>query len=196
MNWDDLRIAFWHPFGPYCGLTVDEVLRWKGDEARAYGWTFWSFAYSPSATRWGQVLEEHNGSVHVLCSYSPKATDPEPTTVPRRATHYRFLGASEWQSMPSGDQDMFVTNPFKRGGLASAFKVDSVEPMPATVPPVTVEWYSRRDDRWRGDPPLPTRGEFLLRRGGPVKLRPICAVLKLSPPYLAELRNDALAGAV
>ena len=94
--------------------------------------------------------------------------------------------------MPTGDESMFVTNPFKRQGRATAFivtRVDLVEP--PIAPSVMVEWYARGKGEWSSGR-LPTRGEFLVRRGGSATLRRVCAVLELSPPYLAVLKNDEL----
>jgi hypothetical protein len=190
VNWDHLDLAFWHPFGPYCGLSEEAILRWKSDEVERHRWTFWSFAYAPTAAKWSSVLREHSGPIHVLCSYSPTAQDPFPNAKPRRATHYRFLNESiEWQAMPSGDGVMFVTNPFKRQGLATAFKITRVEVLhPPVTPAATVEWFARGQEQWSSRD-LPTRGEFLVRRGGKANLRQVCAVLECSPPYLAELQS-------
>jgi hypothetical protein len=86
---------------------------------------------------------------------------------------------------------MKVTNPFKRRGLALAFRVNRVEAIsPGVVPAFGVEWYARSQQRWRTDAPLPTRGEFLVRRGGSVNLRSVSAVLELEPPYLVELKGS------
>ena len=53
--WDDFQLGFWHPFGPYTGLSVGAILRWKQDEVQRHGWTFWSFAYSRVA-EWVELL--------------------------------------------------------------------------------------------------------------------------------------------
>lgn len=95
--------------------------------------------------------------------------------------------------MPTNDGSMFVTNPFKRQGLATAFKVTSVDLVqPPIAPDVMVEWFARGKREWSSRR-LPTRGEFLLRRGGHATLRPVRAVLELSHPYLAVLKNHELA---
>lgn len=193
MHWNDLHFAFWHPFGPYCGLTEEKVLNWKRSEVERHGWTFWSFAYARTAEKWHQLLLGQDHPVHVLCSFSPTATDPFPDTKPPRATHYRFLNDPPgWEPMPTGDRSMFVTNPFKRQGLATAFKVTRVDLVePPVAPNVMVEWYARGKGEWSSHR-LPTRGEFLVRRGGSASLRTVCAVLEISPPYLAVLKNDEL----
>jgi len=84
---------------------------------------------------------------------------------------------------------MKVTNPFKRKGRALAFKVARVIPVSPQVPPFDVEWYSKGDRTWRSDV-LPTRGEFLIRKGGSSRPRRVSAVLELAKPYLAILKSD------
>lgn len=190
MDWNSFTLGFWHPFGSYCGLTAQQILDWKGVETVRHGWTLWSFAYTPSAADWHAILKEHSGPIHVLCSDSPSARDPKPVADQHRASHYRGVSDVDWQSMPDGET-MFVTNPFKWGGMATGFVVRRVETVAAGVPPFGVSWYSKKESRWRDDP-LPTRGEFLIRRGGAARLRSVSAVLELQPPYLAILRCDAV----
>jgi hypothetical protein len=45
-----------------------------------------------------------------------------------------------------------------------------------------MEWFSQ--GAWREDR-IPTRGEYLIRRGGEIAIRDVAAVLELKPPYLA-----------
>lgn len=92
---------------------------------------------------------------------------------------------SDWQPMPDPHL-MKVTNPFKRSGQALAFKVSRVF-VPLTQPPFPVEWYWKAQNIWCPDH-VPTRGEFLIRRGGTHRPRRVRAVLELSAPYLAVLR--------
>ena len=193
MNWHLLEYGFWHPFGPYTGLSVAEILKWKRDETSRHGWTLWSFAYSRSASRWLSELAGCSGAVFALCSVSPAARDPDPYRGARLASHYRFLAEDAWHPMPD-PRLMKVTNPFRRSGRALAFKVARVIELQPQVPPILVEWFSRSESRWRSEP-LPTRGEFLLRSGGAVALRRVCAVLELAPPYLAEVKYEPLLGA-
>ena len=91
---------------------------------------------------------------------------------------------------------MKVTNPFKRKQLALGFKVHRLLAVKPMIPTFGVEWYSRGEHRWRDDR-VPTRGEFLIRRGGSLVLRPVCAVLELAQPYLVELtcKQDHVRGA-
>jgi hypothetical protein len=188
VNWDLFDLGFWHPFGPYTGLSVSEILEWKRTEVTKNGWTLWSFAYYPAAAQrmWIRHLGASRHPILALCSASPGARDPDAHRGERRPTHYRFLEEnSAWSQMPEADQ-LRVTNPFRRSGKALAFKVIRVVELAPQIPPFSVEWLARGKGEWSSRP-LPTRGEYLLRRGGAAKLRPICVVLELAPPYLAEL---------
>ena len=182
--WEEFEIGFWHPFGPYTGKSPTEILKWKGSEAETYGWTFWTFAYSSSADRWLAQLTSPAKKVFVFCSHSPNAIDRDPHRGTLLGTHYRDVGDDEWRVLPDPSV-MKVANPFKRNGLALAFKVGRVTPIsPAVKPPFTIEWYSKQELRWRSGP-LPTHGEFLIRRGGSLRPRPVSAILELVEPYLA-----------
>jgi hypothetical protein len=189
--WDKFQLGFWHPFGPYTGLSTAEVLEWKRDETTRYGWAFWSFAYSPTADIWLERLKDAKGPVYALCSYSPNARDPDRHKGALRATYYRWLDETEWQAMPDPDV-MKVTNPFKRRGLALGFKVRRVIRLDPVIPPVQVEWFRKRDRTWCSDD-LPTRGEFLVRKRRSAlhstELRRVEALLELVPPYLAVLTH-------
>jgi len=185
--WDQFELGFWHPFGPYTGLSVPEIVRWKRDETERFGWTLWSFAYSPSAQIWQDALTAFDGAVFAFCSHSPAARDPDIHQGQLLATQYRYIGESVWRSMPDPDQ-MKVTNPFKRRGLALAFKVRRVVEIQPTIPPIQISWFLKRDRSWCSQP-LPTRGEYLVRRGGACTLRRVSVLLELMPPYLTELRS-------
>ena len=184
--WDRFTIGsigFWHPFGPYGGLSEAEIVRWKRGEAEGFGWTFWSFAYSPSAHLWLKELSNVSRPVFAFCSHSPAAIDPyKHQGQPPRATDYKWLDDAEWHRMADPDL-MKVTNPFKRRGFASAFRVSHVFDLEPLVPPFEVEWFSKKERGWRSDN-LPMRGEFLVRRGRGTRLRKVRVVLELSPPYL------------
>lgn len=158
-----------------------------GEVIRA-GWTLWSFAYSPSTGDWLGELSGAHGPVYALCSHSPSARDPDQHRGTLLATHYRDIGNREWVAMPDPGL-MKVTNPFKRRGLALGFKVRDVHLLTNEVPPFNIEWFAKRDRQWRSDT-LPTRGEFLIRRGGRAQLRRVSAVLELESPYLVELKRD------
>jgi len=167
-------------------LSPAQVLKWKAAETASYGWTFWSFAYAtPEA--WLEQLAKISGPVFVLCSHSPSARDPDVHCGDRLASHFRHADA-DWQAMPE-PHAMKVTNPFKRKGRALAFKVARVIPVPPQAPPFCVEWYSKGDRAWRSEA-VPTRGEFLIRRGGSSRPRRVSAVLEIAAPYLAILKSD------
>lgn len=193
VNWDNFEFGFWHPFGPYTGLTEAEILNWKRSEVERFGWTFWSFAFSRSAGDWVDLLADSRKPIYALCSFSAGARDPDVHRGTRLATHHRRISEAQWQAMPDPAL-MKVTNPFRRRGLALAFKVGRVVELPPQVPPFCVEWYSRTEKRWRSDR-LPTRGEYLIRRGGPVRLRSVCAALELVEPYIAELKYEPIGSA-
>ncbi len=134
------------------------------------------------------ILADNGEPTYVLCSFSAGARDPDVHRGARLATHYRFASETLWHAMPDPAL-MKVTNPFRRHGRALAFKIGRVVELTPQVPPFHVRWYSRIEKQWRSDP-LPTRGEYLIRRGGPVPLRSVCAVLELIPPYIAELMYE------
>jgi hypothetical protein len=69
--WDQFELGFWHPFGPYTGLSTDEVLEWKGGEVERHGWTFWSFVYSSSADLWLDLLAKAQSPVFALALIAP-----------------------------------------------------------------------------------------------------------------------------
>ena len=186
--WDKFSIGFWHPFGPYSGRSVHEILKWKSDEARRYGWTLWSFVHSPTAHVWQRLLQKADGYVFVLCADSQGA-DPDLHEGKLFATHYRHLiGDDQWRDMPDRKL-MNVTNPFKRRGRALAFTVANVIEVDPVVPPFALEWYCKGQERWLSDK-LPTRGEYLIQRGGILPPRRVRALLELVPPYLAEIKHE------
>jgi hypothetical protein len=75
-----------------------------------------------------------------------------------------------------------VPHPFGPGKrVASAFVVRGVHDPVGRFKPLAIEWLSRGE--WRADP-LPTRPEYLIRRGGDMVMRDVRAILELGPPYL------------
>ena len=86
------------------------------------------------------------------------------------------------------EREMYVTNPFKHRGLATAFVVKEIRadgPITATF---GISWYSTTKQAWRDDL-LPTRGEYLIKRGGNAKIRSVTALLKLESPYIVTITN-------
>src|SRR5262249_36923242 len=124
--------------------------------------------------------------VAVFCSLGAHAVDPDSETNSRTVAcaQYRILGSTHWQPMPKAIE---VKYPFRPGKeIASAFVVSSIHhPVrPPKRPPI--EWVSLNNGPWR-DEKLPTRGEYLIRRGGQFPMRDVTAVLELKSPYFAEV---------
>ena len=74
-------------------------------------------------------------------------------------------------------------------GQASAFVVQRVIHPLQPFQPTPVEWYCPSDGPWRQDR-VPTRGEYLIRPGGRIRMRSVRAILELKPPYLAVVSTD------
>jgi hypothetical protein len=186
----EFNIGIWHPFGPHGRETVEQIIERKRREIEVNGWTFWSFQY-----RRMEVLEEWSGYLSaesksvVFCSYSPDAVDPADIgisveTVDCRS--YRFAGQMEWQPWPAGIRG---PHPFRgKKRQASAFVIQRiVHPVESFTLP-TVQWLSK--GLWQ-DARVPTRGEYLIRRGGVAPMRRVRAVLELREPYLATVSADS-----
>ena len=82
---------------------------------------------------------------------------------------------------------MSVPHPANAAGLGSAFVVEEVITPDRRLLRQTfgIEWWSSKTG-WRTDD-LPTRGEYLIRTPGPVRTRPVYALLRLRAPYLVEI---------
>ena len=186
---DDFDMGFWHPFGPYAGLSAESILKWKSEEVERHGWTIWSFARS-FPEHWVKQLEGATGTVKVLCSHSPNAQDPDPSATESLASHYRFHCDPLWTQMPM-PEIMKVTNPFKRSDRATGFRVNRIEVFSEPVAPrFNIKWYCKKDNDWRSIGKLPTRGEYLIRRGGEVALRNVRAALTLGRPYIVDIKRE------
>ncbi len=190
MNIAEFAIGFWHPFGPHGRETPEQIIQRKQGEIAINGWTLWSFQWRRPEVlgAWCRELSAAL-SVVVFCSDSTGADDPADAvssvdTIDCRS--YRLAGKDAWQSLPAGVR---VPHPFRTGrSQASAFVVQRImHPVePFTRPPV--EWLS--EGQWR-QRPVPTRGEYLIRPGGTVRMRRVRAVLKLRAPYLALVSANA-----
>jgi hypothetical protein len=183
-------IGMWHPFGPHGRETPEQIIERKRAEIAANGWTLWSFQYRrPQAMEeWYRVLSAAGPWVPVFCSNSTGAVDPAETGVPVETTEcrsYRMIGENEWRPWPAGVR---VPHPFRDGRRqASAFVVQRVIHPVELFDLPAVEWLS--EGRWRQDR-VPTRGEYLIRPGGTIPMRPVRAVLELRSPYLAFVSAD------
>jgi hypothetical protein len=195
MSYSNFAIAIWHPFGPHGLETVDQIIERKRQEIESNGWTFWSFQYRRPEVldEWSSHLASSGGpNPFVFCSNSPSAVDPAQTGTPVETTEcqsYRFASETQWQSWP---KNVRVPHPFRgKRRQASAFVVHRiVYPLePFSLPPV--EW-SKGD--WQAAR-VPTRGEYLIRRGGSNSMRRVRAILELRAPYLATVYADPISQA-
>lgn len=185
--------AFWHPFGPHGHESPDSILRGKRTEIVERGWTLWSFQFRHTLDAWfAEIRRTKPSSVYVFCSASRASSVRDPRAAPADAKRFRRIGDSKWEPVPTAIR---VPHPFTKGGLASAFIVESICELPAlyTLPPI--EWYSQ--GAWRTDE-LPTRGEYLIRRtraelgnrDSKARARRSRIVLELREPYLAVVNRD------
>lgn len=194
MNYTDFRIGFWHPFGPHSCESAEQILARKAREVEANGWTLWSFQHRPMLDEWHQQLaRETSDSAFVFCS-AGGGKDPIDRGGLAQAVDcqsYRFVGETEWRSMPA---QIRVPHTFPSGeGRASAFVMRRIVHL-AEPFELHVEWLAKNGE-WRHDFPLgntrrpgiPSRGEFLIRRGGTSLMRPARAILELRPPFLATV---------
>ena len=192
MNWEDFTLAFWHPFGWHGRESPQDILRRKRREIDENGWTLWSFRYRAMMDDWYRELSSANPQpIFVFCSRWEGARDPggaETSNTTVDCTHYQFVGHhTPWQPVPSLIR---VPHPFPLGRrLASAFVVAGVHYPIQPFPRPGVEWFSRTKGPWRREIVIrstvhsyPTRGEYLLRRGGTNSLREVSAILELSRP--------------
>lgn len=190
MSYADFEVGIWHPFGPHGLETSDQIIERKRREIEANGWTFWSFQYRQPAVldEWSARLGQNSKAI-VFCSNSPGAKDPSRTGNPvgtRDCQSYRYARQTEWRPWPKAVR---VPHPFRgRRTQASAFVVQRIAyPIePFELP--SVEWLYRGN--WRADE-VPSRGEYLVRRGGAIPLRAIRAILELREPYLATVSANA-----
>ncbi len=185
MNWNQFTLGFWHPFGPHGGESREEILAREAAEIAKDGWTLWSFQFRRSLGTWYEILRgAQPETAYVLLSDSRSARDPSSEV--RLRGRYCLVGTDKWQPLPS---HIRIPHP-GRGEFASAFMVKGIilGPALAGVPPLSVQWYFTMTAGWRSDR-LPTRGEYLIRRGKGVAPRSICGALELRYPYLATLRD-------
>lgn len=188
MSYTQFEMGFWHPFGPHGGETPQEIVKRKNAEILSNGWTLWSFQNRQTLIDWQRELSKAGAkSVFVFCSEGVGAVDPARDGTLSKAIDcqsYRFVGEEHapWQRMPEGIR---VPHPFRPGQmLASAFVVQRVIHPVAPFDRPAIEWFSK--GRWH-QAPLPTRPEYLIRKGGSVPMRGVRVVLELKPPYLAAL---------
>lgn len=191
MNYAAFTIGFWHPFGPHGLETPEQIIERKRREIDANGWTLWSFQYRRPQilAEWHSQLSVAGGAPCVFCSVSAGARDPADVGQPVGTTacqSFQFVGEGQWRPCPKGVRARHSFRGSKR--RASAFVIERiVYPVEQFLLP-HVEWFS--EGRWREDR-VPTRGEYLIRRGGKVSMRPVRAILELQKPFLAVVSADA-----
>jgi hypothetical protein len=193
MSYTEFNIAIWHPFGPHGRETVEQIIERKRREIKANGWTLWSFQYRRPEVleEWSRYLSAASEMDQIaFCSYSPDAVDPADAKVPIETTDcksYRFAGQAQWRPWPNGIK---VPHPFRgKRRHASAFVVKQIiYPIEHFSLP-NVQWLSH--GAWQ-ESRVPTRGEYLMRRGGIVPLRRVRAVLKLQEPFLTTVSADTV----
>ena len=193
MNYDDFIFGIWHPFGAHGHEAVDQIIERKRREIEVNGWTFWSFQYRRPEVldEWSALLGSCGEQMPVVfCSDSPSAVDPANTgtpVVPTDCQSYRFAGQKEWCAWPKGVR---VPHPFRGEKCqASAFVIKQIAyPLLEPFPLREVEWLSK--GCWQ-TARVPTRGEYLVRRGGTISMRRVRAVLELREPYLATVSANA-----
>ena len=103
MSYTKFEFAFWHPFGPHAGETMEEIIARKRAEIEVNGWTLWSFQFRPMLEDWHRELSAaERNEVFVFCSEGRGASDPAST--PIECKSYRFVGEEdmEWRPMPKG----------------------------------------------------------------------------------------------
>lgn len=191
MGYTGFRMGFWHPLGPHGKETPEQIIERKRGEIAANGWTLWSFQHRPMLDAWHRELSSaETEAVFVFCSEGKGAVDPDREgakveTVDCRS--YRFVGQAEWQPIPEGVR---VPHPFRPGKkVASAFVVRGIIHPVVPFESPAVEWFSPTKGGWcQGG--LPTRGEFLIRPAGAIRMRGIRAVLELKAPYLAFVSTE------
>jgi hypothetical protein len=191
MSFAAWSIGVWHPFGPHGRETPEQIINRKRGEIAINGWTLWSFQYRRPAVleAWCRELAAADSILLVVfCSDSAGAADPANTgssvgTIDCRS--YRFVGEDAWRPFPGGVR---VPHPFRaEKRQASAFVVQRIVSQVEALPRPAIEWLSQ--GQWRQDR-VPTRGEYLIRPGGTVPIRPFRAVLELQAPYLALVSAD------
>jgi hypothetical protein len=184
-DWEDFDLGFWHPFGWHGHESPDDIINRKRLETESNGWTLWSFQYRKMLDDFFRELSSAKPKrVVVFCSRGNGAVDPAANTESRTIDcgRYRFVDESGWRPIPGAIR---VPHPFRPEKiLASAFVVDRVYHPIGSVRRPAVEWYSLNNGPWRQER-IPTRGEYLIRRGGKVPMREVKAVLCLRSPYLA-----------
>ena len=182
---DNFSIGFWHPFGPHAGETAEEIIARKRNEIDANGWTFWSFQIRRTLSSWHkEIIVAHPQKVLAFCSEGKGASDPSGAV--EYCSSYRMVDGDSWQGIPSTIE---IPHPIGKKCEASAFVVEDIIHPLQTLELFPAQWHTLNGGPWRDDS-IPTRGEYLIRRGGTSNIRRYRAVLVLKPPYLAVVSTS------
>jgi hypothetical protein len=186
LNVSNFEIGFWHPFGPHGRESAEDIIERKRKEIETNGWTLWSFQNRKNFDDWERELSTAKTDlVFVFCSEGRGAVDPArdgSLSQPAQCKSFCFVGDTQWHPMPSG---VSVPHPFRPGqNRASAFVVQRIIFPVEKFAPSNLEWFFQKNQLW-DQREIPTRGEYLIRRGGTVRMRGVRAVLELKSPYLA-----------
>ena len=184
---ENFTIGFWHPFGPHGGETAEEILVRKQKEIDANGWTFWSFQFRHTLCAWhNEIKRAEPQRVLVFCSEGKGAKDPARKT--QLCSSYHMVNEEAEHVIPN---TIRIPHPLGKKNRASAFVVKEIITPHTNSPAFTdielfsAEWY-RKNGIWE-DASIPTRGEYLIRRGGQEKIRRYRAILVLKEPWLATV---------
>jgi hypothetical protein len=100
-DWEDFEVGFWQAFGPFGGMTPEDIIRSKDDQLSQAAWTLWSFSASSQESTLRNWLEwVSDNDPWVLLSYSRGAAEPEGRkSAYRIAREYREIDG-EWKPIP------------------------------------------------------------------------------------------------
>ena len=194
LSWENFELGFWHPFGSHGRESLEEIINRKRRETENNGWTLWSFQYRrpESLNEWYRqlTLAKPHGPVVVFCSTGGSAVDPDrPGSLTRTADcrEYQLIGCGDldWRPVPPLIRVPHPFGPTKE--VASAFVIRRVHHPVKLLQRPFVEWF--KGGKW-DERKIPTRPEFLIRRGGKIAMPNVSAVLELQSPYLAVVKRD------
>lgn len=190
MNWDKFQIGFWHPFGDHADEPSEEILIRKSRECNKNGWTLWSFqnrSEEKTLIPWVNYIQKSGEKrVFVLCSErkGAKNTKMEPDS------YKEYRNVEDYDHFKEIPNIIDVPHPGAQLRNATAFMVKKVIELDEDEKdvPFKVKWYRTKDSNWKSEK-LPTRPEYLIKRGGRNKPRRVRAVLELKSPYVVILKK-------
>jgi hypothetical protein len=160
----DYTLSFWHPVGPHAGESLQAILVRKQQDIAQYGFALWSFAPARDArvVAWRHELLLHEQKTcWVLCS-GKNCRDPHQGGAVIWAHEYSS-DLQTWRAVPHPQMTSYHRAPSSNGILACAFMVNKLEQPPDMNIPRPRSWYRTADRCWTQDPPVPTRGQYLVR---------------------------------